>query len=58
MKSVLLRPLQNLSMSAASGLLFLNDTFYVVADDELCLHVYYKNSPLPQSAEGDLWDPC
>lgn len=43
MELVQLRHLRFLELSAASGLILLNETFYVIADDELELHGYPKN---------------
>ena len=47
MDTIQLRQVRLLEMSAASGLLLLNDNFYVIADDEHELHIYPKGSDVP-----------
>lgn len=39
-EAITLKQMGTLDVSAASGLLFLNNNFYVIADDEVCLSIY------------------
>lgn len=47
MNSIPLRHLRFLDLSAASGLLLLNEKFYVIADDELSLSIFSHDLRIP-----------